>query len=125
VTHVYSPAVTLLKHTGLDSLLIRLGFHNFFVIPNPISIVLREVLNKFRRTFWRLLEMACGMSKTIHTNMEMMPTIIRNEPGGTSTYNGKHWLDNIRKGGFYRFDYGNDQENLKKYGSTTVPTFNV
>lgn len=125
VTHVYSPAVTLLRKSGLDKFLIKAGFYNFLVFPNPVSIIFREGINHFRRTFWRLLEMACGMSKVIHTDMELMPTIVRNEPGGTSVFNGKHWLDNMNNGDFNRFDYGNDAENIKKYGSATVPKFDV
>ena len=125
VTNVYAPAVTLLKHSGLEDFLIKIGFYNFLVFPNPVSVILREVVNKFRRTMWRFIEMGCGMSKLIHTDMEMMPTLVRNEPGGTSVFNGKHWLDNIRKGSFYRFDYGSDEENFEKYGTTEVPKFDV
>lgn len=118
VSNIYSPAVKILRDIHLDTALIDLQFYNLLVIPNPISVILREFVNKFRNTMWRFIEMACGMSKVIHTDLSLMPTLVRNEPGGTSIFNGKHWLDNFRKGDFYRFDYGNDADNLKKYGTT-------
>lgn len=116
VTHQWAPIVTMLKNTHLEQVLIKLGFYNLLVIPNPVSIVLRSVVNKFKTTTWRIVEMMCGMSNDIHTNLALMPTFIRNEPGGTSVFNGKHWLDNMRKGGFYRYDYGTFEENQQKYG---------
>lgn len=100
VGNQYSPIIKVLIKSGLANLLTKIHFYNFIMMPNPVSIFVRNFVVKFRTTFWRMLESVCGMSKVIHTDMDRIPIIARNEPGGTSIWNMLNWLDNIESGKF-------------------------
>lgn len=45
-----------------------------------------------------------------------MDVMVGHDPAGTSLWNTKHWRDNMLKGGFRKFDYGNKNENIFHYG---------
>lgn len=46
-------------------------------------------------------------------------------PAGTSTWNIIHWAQMTRSGRVQRFDYGSRGENMRHYGQTTPPLYNL
>ena len=79
--------MTLATKFNVDKMVANFGMWNFFVLPMPVDILARNLVNKFRYTFWRAMEMACGVGNSIHSDLDRMPVVARNEPGGTSAFN--------------------------------------
>jgi pimeloyl-ACP methyl ester carboxylesterase len=65
-----------------------------------------------------------GKTKVDHFEINRMPSMVANEPGGTSSQNMVHWVQMMRTGEFKRFDYG-AKENLIRYGSTEPPVYDL
>jgi pimeloyl-ACP methyl ester carboxylesterase len=65
-----------------------------------------------------------GKTKAYRYEITRMPSMVANEPGGTSSQNMLHWAQMLRTGEFKRFDFG-EKENLVKYGSTSPPLFDL
>lgn len=54
-----------------------------------------------------------------------MPVIFAHSPAGTSTKTVVHFAQEIQENGnFQHFDYG-DKENMKRYGQSKPPLYNV
>ena len=115
---------TIAVNTGTFQTLRNIGFWNFLVFPHPFSVLLKDFALSFRNTFWRFLETFCGMSKTIHTDLDRMPVVARNEPGGTGIFNMVHWANQVIYKDFIRWDLGTEG-NLEKYGQETPPAFDI
>lgn len=54
-----------------------------------------------------------------------MGVYIANVPMGSSTWNAAHFLQMLPEGVPARFDYGDKETNLAKYGLETPPKYNV
>jgi pimeloyl-ACP methyl ester carboxylesterase len=82
--NVKSPLVWLASWLKLPEILMKIHFYNLGIIPNPVSIVLRNLAIKFRTTVFACLELIFGYDTTRHIDLERISVMARNEPGGTS-----------------------------------------
>ena len=57
-------------------------------------------------------------------DLDWMPVMVRNEPGGTSLKNLMHWLQTMESGIFSKYDYGKEK-NLEIYGSELPPAYDL
>jgi len=56
-------------------------------------------------------------------NSSRLPFILTLEPGGTSVQNMAHWSQIVNSGDLQYFDFKNQEENIKHYGSPTPPSY--
>ena len=124
VGHMYSPLVHLIDKTRFVDIMLALGMNNALLLPEEISIGLRDFVLRFPSTVWQFIEMITGMTAEVQADLSRMPVMARHEPGGTSMKNVMHWIQMIRSKRFQRFDYGK-QKNLEYYGSEDPPEYDL
>ena len=71
-----------------------------------------------------VLELLCGDGNPANTNKTQIDTILRYDPGGTSTNNMVHWEQEIQSKNYQAHDYGL-LENLHLYGSGEAPMYHL
>lgn len=95
--HTNSEFVNLSLKYGIDKLLIdnfneilwfKDGYNAIYTIIDSISPRFLELVP---RTSWMLVQSIVGYDKDMHLDVAMMPMMGRNDVGGTSTINLKHW----------------------------------
>ncbi|CAI2370345.1 unnamed protein product [Moneuplotes crassus] len=119
-----SPLCTLLKATGLSTLLKWFDFNNLLIWPRIVNVSLKSVVKPLRKTILRFIQMIVGIKQEISVDLSRMPVMGRHEPGGTGLQNMLHWLQMIDSGNFQRYDYGK-KENMKVYGQETAPLYDL
>lgn len=62
----------------------------------------------------------CGKTEKNNIDGKRLGILAAHEPGGTSVYSIKHWIQAYRYGQFRRYDYGK-KTNLTKYGTEIPP----
>ena len=106
VGHQNSPFVTFLLKTGLAN----------YVLDNFVEVLwLKDGYNRFDtfvynwaptiltfipRTTWAFVEAIVGLDGVSHMAPARMPMMARNDVGGSSTVDLKHWLLNMQSGKF-------------------------
>lgn len=63
----------------------------------------------------------CGRSN--HVNNTRLPVYLNQTPAGTSIKNMEHWMQASRSRHMQMYDYGSEQENLRRYNVTTPPHY--
>ena len=116
--------MTLLKLSGLNHVFTYLDWNNVLVWPKIVNIELKSVVQYFRKTAWRIIQLIVGVESEVMVDLDRMPVMGRHEPGGTSLNNMLHWMQMLNTGNFQRMDYGKKQ-NLVIYGQETPPLFDL
>ena len=58
------------------------------------------ILTFIPRTTWAFVESIVGIDAVSHMSSARMPMMARNDVGGSSTVDLKHWMKNVRSGKF-------------------------
>eukprot|EP01126_Amoeba_proteus_P065947 TRINITY_DN9464_c0_g1_i1.p1 TRINITY_DN9464_c0_g1~~TRINITY_DN9464_c0_g1_i1.p1 ORF type:complete len:257 (-),score=49.38 TRINITY_DN9464_c0_g1_i1:120-890(-) len=128
VAYVYhtSGLLHFLAEWGVDEIFFFFGLQEF--LPDA------SILQKLAPSLCKWLDWGCAdvlfwiAGKTNHLNQTRIDVYVSETPAGTSVKNVVHWSQEIRKNTFGKYDYGCgifDCENLKHYGQTTPPQYNL
>ena len=123
-SHQNSPLISVILWTNLQSVLQTFGINNILVLPGMVSIIARNLIEKFKTVTWRFIQLLCGINTDPMIDLDRMPVMVRNEPGGTSLQNLLHWLQIMRTGVFAKYDYGRDF-NIQNYGTEEPPVYDT
>jgi pimeloyl-ACP methyl ester carboxylesterase len=124
VNHQRSPLATIASFLKIFDILDTLGLNNILIWPKLLNVELPVIVNRFRRTLWRFIQLIVGVEEDMMIDTDRMLVLARHEPGGTSVQNMEHWLQMMSSGKFQRMDYG-PKKNMKVYGQKTPPEFNL
>ena len=122
VRHLDITLFSLLKEVPLMKALEDRGVYEF--LPNPQhNLEFYEVCH----TFGAVCDDIIGFFADVQVqsdNLEMIPTILSHEPGGTSTLNMQHWqqMTNYWTYKVQKFDFGS-VGNLANYGTSSPPAY--
>ncbi|CAI2370464.1 unnamed protein product [Moneuplotes crassus] len=119
-----SPIITLLKVSGVSTLLKWLDFNNLLIWPTIVNVSLKSIVRPLRKTVFRFIQMIVGLKKEVSVDLSRMPVMGRHEPGGTNLQNMMHWLQMVVTGNFARYNYGKE-ENLRVYGQEDAPFYDL
>lgn len=120
LAHQSSPLIRLCVATGLDKIVLdsfmellwfKDGYNRFDTFVYNWAPTLMTFVP---RTAWAFVEAIVGVDAKSHMSPERMPMMGRNDVGGASTVDLKHWMKNVRSGKF-QTKTGEDYEvtNLK------------
>ncbi|XP_008788885.2 triacylglycerol lipase 2-like [Phoenix dactylifera] len=90
-----------------------------------------EAVHKFLTTLCKQPGINCYDLMTTFTgkncclNSSSVDVFLDHEPQPTATKNMVHLAQMIRRGTITKYDYNNDDENMKHYGQTTPPAYNM
>jgi hypothetical protein len=73
--------------SNLENILVKFGINNVLVLPGMVSILARGLIEKFKTVVWRFIQLLCGINTDPMIDLDRMPVMVRNEPGGTSLKN--------------------------------------
>jgi pimeloyl-ACP methyl ester carboxylesterase len=122
VRHLDISFFGILKEIPLMKALEDRGVYEF--LPNPKhNLVFYEVCHSFGAVCDGIIGFFADV-QVGSDNLEMIPTIMAHEPGGTSTLNMQHWqqMTNYWSSKVQKFDYGSEA-NLANYGQTLPPHY--
>jgi len=66
-----------------------------------------SLLTLVPRTTWAFVQGIVGFDDVSHMDTKQMPMMARNDVGGTSTQNLKHWAQNVKSGKFQTLEIDN------------------
>ena len=98
---------------------------NVFMFSTEIGKYIKSACNGFAKDICiSVLNVGLGKTGRIDYDkiLEVLPIY---EPGGTSIQNCRHWVQMYREKKLRKYDYGSSVENLKHYGSTDAPLYDL
>ena len=115
VDNQYAPLLKLAHLVGAEKLLKYVPFHNIFVFPGFLSHYLKGYVHKFNHSVLAFIELITGPVQDSNVDYDLMASMVRHEPGGTSAMNMRHWFQAMSTDTFKMFDYG-EEGNKEHYG---------
>jgi len=119
-----SPVVNVLKYTWFLNLLEDLYIRNIFNLGTDFNRLLHEFCQYLLSLCQYIISSIVQTKKTGIVEWNQMLGLFYYEPGGTSTKNMMHWLQNIRDKQVRQFDYG-QKLNQQNYGQPEPPAYNL
>jgi pimeloyl-ACP methyl ester carboxylesterase len=127
VAWVYHSSSTLLNSLAafdVSSLFILLGFHDFAPTTKFMQNLLPLACKLLPSLCDDLLGMLCGWDTT-NINNTRLPVLVSHMPSGTSVQNIIHWSQLERHDKFQKFDFGDFNENVRRYGTGFPPEYDL
>lgn len=121
VAHQKSKEIKLLAHSNTLQDIMKHGMYEF--LPSTHDPFYSTVCKTFDFTCDLFLLTVCGPTRNL--NVSRIQVYVSQTPAGTSTTNMEHWQQGVLKDTFQMFDYGSDDANMAKYGSTVPPLYNL
>ncbi|KAF3443380.1 hypothetical protein FNV43_RR13062 [Rhamnella rubrinervis] len=112
-----------IAETFLAEDLYLLGAREFIPRGNDVAKLLDFACNKLRVSCFDILSLLTGPNCCIKNST--LNAFLEHEPQSTATKNVMHLSQMIRKRTIAKYDYGNLAENMKHYGQSTPPTYNM
>ncbi|PON39300.1 Lipase [Parasponia andersonii] len=100
-----------------------LGLHEFIPKGQQVAKLLENICNKPGINCKNLLTVFTGSNCCV--NNSKINVFLDHEPQSTATKNLIHLAQMVRGGTIAKFDYGNKEENIKQYGQSTPPIYNM
>ncbi|KAK9151533.1 hypothetical protein Syun_009842 [Stephania yunnanensis] len=121
--HVSSLLCRIAAEDHMAEAMLGLGYPEFDPKGRGVAILLKTLCKKPNVNCYDLMTVFTGPNCCL--NSSTVELFLQNEPQSTSTKNVIHLSQMLRGNTISMFDYGSDDENMKHYGQSTPPAYNM